>query len=114
MFINETAHCYGEGCINYHKSILANMSVSTREIERAIDKMERDSESISQIMGEAKLSRLNVVYEKLYYSRNAEEWMAMFRFLGVGPMNGLTMEIVQAVSRKTSMMSEAKQSSEIL
>ena len=36
------------------------------------------------------VSRVTVTYEKLYFTEHAEEWMKIFRYLGVGPRQNLT------------------------
>jgi hypothetical protein len=38
---------------------------------------------------------VEVTYEKLFNSNDAEEWMRIFQFLGVGPSKNLTMEDVR-------------------
>lgn len=42
------------------------------------------------------MPHLKVLYERLYYARRADQWMDIFRFVGVGPMMGLTMDLVRA------------------
>jgi hypothetical protein len=43
---------------------------------------------------------VQVSYEKLYHQDNAEEWMQIFRFLGVGPGTGLTRQQVDDVAHE--------------
>jgi hypothetical protein len=39
---------------------------------------------------------LHVTYDRLYHADNADEWMRMFEFLGVGPAQDLTLEQVKS------------------
>ena len=97
LHTNAPAHCYGEQCIEYHKMQLANTSVPVKFLKDTISLLEKQAEGIAGIMEELKLPHLKVMYERLYYARRAEQWMDIFRFVGVGPMSGLEMEHVRAV-----------------
>ena len=46
-------------------------------------------------MDQSKVSLIKVLYELLYYSKNAEKWFRIFRFLGRGPGFHLTKEQVE-------------------
>ena len=92
------AHCYGEDCVKYHQLALANTSVPVRYLKDTLKLLERQADGIAGIMEELKVPHLKVLYEKLYYARRADQWMDLFRFIGVGPMSGLEMQHVRAVS----------------
>ena len=77
---------------------LANTSVPVRYLKDTLKLLERQADGIAAIMEELKVPHLKVLYEKLYYAKRADQWMDLFRFIGVGPMSGLEMEHVRAVS----------------
>lgn len=52
---------------------------------------------------------VQVSYEKLYSLDDAEEWMKIFRFLGVGPKEGLTVDDVRATFDLASTRSKDRQ-----
>ena len=91
------AHCYGKDCVDYHKLALANSSIPVRYLKTQVHVMEKQADGIVSILEELKVPHLKVLYEKLYYAKRADQWMDLFRFLGVGPMSGLEMEHVRAV-----------------
>jgi hypothetical protein len=101
LHTNAPAHCYGDQCIEYHKLQLANTTVPVRFVKDSIALLEKQADGITAILEELKVPHLKVVYEKLYYAKRADQWMDIFRFVGVGPMMGLEMEHVQAVSDLT-------------
>ena len=100
LHTNAPAHCYGEQCIEYHKMQLANTSIPVRFIKDTLQLLEKQADGIASILEELKVPHLKVLYEKLYYAKRADQWMDIFRFVGVGPMSGLTMDHVRAVSPK--------------
>ena len=102
LHTNAPAHCYGEQCIEYHKMQLANTTVPVRFVKDSIALMEKQADGITSILEELKVPHLKIVYEKLYYARRADQWMDLFRFVGVGPMMGLEMKHVNAVRRVAS------------
>lgn len=91
------AHCYGQQCIEYHKQEMANTTVPIGFIKDTLRQLEKQANGIAGILEELKVPHLKVVYEKLYYARRADQWMDIFRFVGVGPMSGLTMDHIKAV-----------------
>ena len=68
-----------------------------RYVKDTLYLLEKQANGIAAIMEELKLPHLKVLYEKLYYAKRADQWMDIFRFVGVGPMSGLEKEHVEAV-----------------
>lgn len=71
--------------IALNKTALLDTLSAIRERENKVDKL-------LQQMG---VPVVHVSYDKLYYDTTADEWMKIFRFLQVGPMEGLTMDVVR-------------------
>ena len=72
-----------------------------RFIKDTLYLLEKQADGIAAIMEELKVPHLKVLYEKLYYAKRADQWMDMFRFIGVGPMSGLEMDHVRAVRTRS-------------
>lgn len=102
MSTNAPAHCYGEQCIQYHAQQLANTSVPVGFLRDTISMLDRQANYVAEILEEVKVPHIKVLYERLFYAKNAEEWMNIFRFVGVGPMTGLEMAHVRAVRQEYS------------
>ena len=92
------AHCAvgDEQCVRRHQeSSKGTVNFSTETIvpwlrgDRVSDEMIKDTLSMNGIR------YISVDYEKLYRSESAEEWMRIFRFLGRGPMENLTISTVR-------------------
>ena len=80
-------------------SAVANSGVTLPIGKELIRWLNTDANHVSTIkanLEEARVEYLHVQYEKLYASDGADEWMKIFRFLGVGPMEDLTMDDVRA------------------
>eukprot|EP00977_Amphora_coffeiformis_P018992 scaffold6829_cov171-Amphora_coffeaeformis.AAC.22 len=75
---------------------LKNTTVPVGFIRDTLALLEMQADGIQGILEELKVPHLKVLYERLYYARRADQWMDIFRFVGVGPMIGLTMEHVRA------------------
>jgi hypothetical protein len=100
MSTNAPAHCYGEQCIQYHAQQLANTSVPVGFLRDTISMLDRQANYVAGILEEVKVPHIKVLYERLFYAKTADEWMNIFRFVGVGPMTGLEMAHVRAVREK--------------
>ena len=94
------AHC-GVGdvdCKNRHASV-ASLGVTLPVGDNLTAWLNSDAQQDAQIqttLRKTYVEYVQVSYEKLYSSDNADEWMKIFRFLGVGPTEGLTMDDVRA------------------
>lgn len=76
---------------------MANTTVPVGFIKDTLHQLEKQANGIAAILEELKVPHLKVIYERLYYARRADQWMDIFRFVGVGPMSGLTMDHIRAV-----------------
>eukprot|EP00985_Skeletonema_marinoi_P029066 scaffold26621_cov120-Skeletonema_marinoi.AAC.1 len=63
---------------------------------------------VGAILREAGVDYVKVSYEQLYNADNADEWMKIFRFLRVGPMEDLTVDDVRATFNLASTHSKGR------
>mmetsp|Transcript_20477 Transcript_20477/g.30827 ORF Transcript_20477/g.30827 Transcript_20477/m.30827 type:complete len:185 (-) Transcript_20477:124-678(-) len=63
---------------------------------------------VGAILREAGVDYVQVSYEQLYNADNADEWMKIFRFLRVGPMEDLTVDDVRATFNLASTHSKGR------
>ena len=56
----------------------------------------KEENSFRKRLDELNVQYVEVAYDKLYNSDDADEWMRIFRFLKVGPSNNLTIDEVRA------------------
>jgi formylmethanofuran dehydrogenase subunit E-like metal-binding protein len=106
------AHCEaGDVECNKRFSDVANSGVKLPTGKELIHWLNMDSsqdDDIKASLEEAAVDYVHVSYEKLYGSDDADEWMKIFRFLGVGPMEDLTIEDVRASFNLVSTHSKGR------
>jgi hypothetical protein len=51
--------------------------------------------SVGDILDSHGIKHIHVDYDRLYHSKGANEWLRIFKFLGRGPQENLTIEEVQ-------------------
>jgi len=89
------AHCINgdEECLKQHKN-MKNLTLPTNDL---VSKLKEDDDQVRLIVSTLEtmgVEYYRTSYEKLYNSNNAEEWMNIFRYLGRGPIEGLTLDKV--------------------
>lgn len=91
------AHCMTGDveCLQKHKDMDSTLHLPTERLVDILQEMTREEDDVSALLLEMKVPHVNVSYEKLYHDEDAEEWMRIFRFLGVGPAKHLTRQGVQ-------------------
>jgi phosphoglycolate phosphatase-like HAD superfamily hydrolase len=95
-----SAHCHSTECQEKH--LKKQLKLPTDELLRTLEEMTTQDAQVDRILKQLDVPYIQVSFEKLYYSDSAEEWMRIFRFLGVGPTQGLTMEEVNAAMKHLS------------
>jgi len=94
-----TAHCPmgDEECIKNHSQFVTSIVFPTgQELLHWLRHTVDDDNTIRKRLGDLGVHHVEVSYEKLYNSNDAEEWMRIFRFLEKGPSEGLAMGDVRA------------------
>jgi len=91
------AHCAkdDEDCIKKHLALGTGLILPTKNLQAALRRKKKEEDDVDRLLEELGVPHIKVSFEKLYYSDDAEEWMRIFRFLGVGPTEALTREQVQ-------------------
>ena len=96
------AHCkIGDGeCLKEHEKFDQRMNFTNgKELLHWLKQDKKHQDNAFQHLKDAGVDYMHVTYEKLYSSGSgdepASEWMRIFRFLGRGPGDGLTMKDVQ-------------------
>ena len=114
------AHCAigDEACIAKHDQATTNQNIvfpTGRPLLKWLRNFDRQDRNIVNRLKDMNIPFVHVTYEKLYNvgievgskEENSEEWMRVFRFLNVGPQEGLTMDEVRGAF---SMASTSKRS----
>jgi len=133
LFGNErTAHCYDDRelklsdetwqklirmgipkdtpCVQIFKEIEARTKLQIPHMMDYFEKNSLQTDFTSEMLDYYNVSRVTVTYEKLYFTDHAEEWMRIFRYLGFGPQQNLTLDHVFAKTafQKTSVNDRSK------
>jgi len=90
------SHCGAndERCIEAHKKAGTNLTLSVPDLLSFLESETNQEDTVDKFLVNTSVPHMQVSYEKLYHQDDAEEWMKIFRFLGIGPGEGLTREQV--------------------
>lgn len=94
-----SAHCKvgDEECIKHHSDFDTNIILPTgRDLLKWLNTNVKSDAKIRRALDETHVDYVQISYKKLFTTDDAEEWMKVFRFLGVGPTTNLTMDDVRA------------------
>ena len=89
------AHCKKDDadCIKQHLDI--KFKLPTKWLIRKLERLSEEEEKADRLLDELGVPHVKVNYEKLYNNdTDVNEWIRIFKFLGVGPTNGLSREQV--------------------
>lgn len=97
-------------CVQIFKEIEARTKLPIAHMMNYFEKNSLQTDFASEMMDYYNVSRVTVTYEKLYFTDTAEEWMRIFRYLGFGPRQNLTLDHVFAKTafQKTSANDRSK------
>lgn len=100
-------------CAKIFKEIEARTATEIGPMLGFFEKNVLQTDYVSEMLDFYNVSRVTVTYEKLYFTDNAEEWMRIFRYLGFGPQQNLTLDQVFAKTtfQKTSANDRSKRMS---
>lgn len=93
------AHCAvdDEECIKeHHEHEKAIVLPTGKELVQSMRQGLGHDIMTADILATRGIRHIHVDYDKLYHLKKAYEWMRIFKFLGRGPMENLTMEEVQS------------------
>lgn len=88
-----SSHCIDETCAA--NVTASHLIMPVDQVLGSLTVLEHGRAYVKRQLDAFQVPRVNVQYEKLYYAPTAEEWMRLFRFVGVGPTENLTMEDVK-------------------
>ena len=81
-------------CVQEHQAY--RVKLETKTLVNTLQKLHQQQVQLENLLEYHKVPHLKTTYESLFFNNgDAEPWMEIFRFLGVGPSEGLTMEMVQ-------------------
>jgi len=103
------SHCKinNEKCLQKQLLAGSKLHLDTNELLDTLNKMTIEENMVDELLKMHGVSHLPVSYEKLYYGDDVttsvtnsttimeEEWMKIFRFLGIGPSQNLTIDTIQ-------------------
>lgn len=94
-------HCEigNKKCFKKHLRAGTNMTISIDETLEYLETMTLDEDNVDALLDGMNVPHLHVTYDELYRADNAEEWMKIFEFVGVGPAQDLTLEHVKSVMK---------------
>lgn len=90
-------HCSkgDEKCLKKHLKAGSNITVPIEDMIEYLETMSQDEDDVDALLDNMNVPHVHVTYERLYHKDSAaDEWMKIFRFLGVGPSEGLTLKQV--------------------
>jgi hypothetical protein len=103
--VTVNAHCRARDgeCVKRHYQAGTNLTLSAKELMSFLTSQTRLEDEVDNLLANIGVPHVQVSYEKLYLAKDAEEWMKLFRFVGVGPAGtGLTREKVDLVMAHAS------------
>ena len=79
-------------CAQRAKEASMGLQLPTKKLLEKLRKDKEDEDKIDEMLVEMKVPHVQVTYEKLYFDEDGgvSEWMKIFKFLGIGPGDGLT------------------------
>ena len=86
-----------KACVEKHKKIGTNLTLSVKDLVEFLETVTHQEDKVDELLVNMSVPHVQVTYEKLYHQGDAEEWMKIFQFLGVGPGTGLTREQVDGI-----------------
>ena len=91
-----SSHCNAGNvrCVRQHKQAGANLTLSVPDLLTFLEAETNQEDEVDKYLVNMSVPHIHASYEKLYHQDNADEWMKIFKFLGVGPGEGLTREQV--------------------
>jgi hypothetical protein len=82
-------------CLEQRQDIEKTIVLPINKLMTMLESTVENNNGVQKLLDELNVPRVDVTYEKLYYAENAEEWMKSMRFLGVGLVQGLTLDTVK-------------------
>lgn len=91
---NLTAHCHtgDQSCIEGLKKLGTGLHLPTETLVQDLKNQFEAFGYFEKTLDEMNIHHVKTTYKKLYQQDHAEEWMKLFKFLGKGPTEGLTMD----------------------
>ena len=87
-------HCHvGDAeCAERAKEASRNLQLPTKKLLFKLRRDKADEDKIDEMLVEMNVPHVQVAYEELYYGKDGgvNEWMKIFKFLGIGPGERLT------------------------
>ena len=79
-------------CAQRAKEASMGLQLPTKSLLAKLRRDKTDEDKIDEMLEEMKVPHVQVTYEELYYGEDGgvSEWMKIFKFLGIGPGEGLT------------------------
>lgn len=102
------AHCrQGDAkCIKRHFRAASNLVLPTENLVEILQNETNQHDQVDRTLVELNVPHVRVTYEELHFGQNREEeWMKIFRFLGVGPGEGLTRAQLDVAMRQHALTS---------
>ena len=91
------SHCEDDQCLEKVLKASTGLKLPTRGLVRILRKATKENEETERFLKDWKVPYLKVTYEKLYSGDDdaVHEWKRVFRFLGQGPADSLTLGQLQ-------------------
>lgn len=88
-----SAHCSpnDKKCLKAHKKSEKSIYLPTKKLIKKLKEVQLAVKTIEDTLDEMGINYYKTTYEKLYNRDDPEEWMNIFRYLGAGPSEGLTL-----------------------
>ena len=96
------AHCRkGDArCITQHLKAGKGMALPTQILLKKLTRLAEQEDKTDALLAELKVPHIQVTYERLYQAGNdTSEWTKIFKFLGVGPADGLSREQLEGAMK---------------
>jgi len=98
------AHCLkgDEQCLKEARAVGTGLELPTEDLLKELKSLKKREDETDKMLKKLGLPHVHVSYERLYIEKDPEEWMRIFRFLGVGPKEGLEWTDVEAAMQHVS------------
>lgn len=98
-----------EACIKRHAAFDQGLVIPIGdELLSWIRGAVRNDHQVEKRLHDLNVKCIEISYERLFNANDAEEWIRMFKFLGIGPSQNLSMDDIRATFNMTSTTTRAR------
>jgi len=95
---SRSAHCMlkdGLKCLEKHKKFGTRLHVPIENLLETLEILHKEEKDIEKQLEDLRVPHIKVSYDKLFNGDISKEWKKIFQFIGRGPVNNLSKELLE-------------------